>query len=156
MMVKRGYFGIGIWHGKHDCNQGTMWRSAYSFGADFVFTVGARFKRQASDTTKAWCHVPMLHFADMDDLISHLPYSCPIAGVELTEDSFDLKTFIHPDRCVYLLGAEDHGLSGSILDQCHLRVQIAPTKVCLNVSTAGSIVMWDRVSKRGVSERKAA
>jgi hypothetical protein len=38
MGAVRGYFGIGIYHGKTEENIGTLWRSAYAYGADFVFT----------------------------------------------------------------------------------------------------------------------
>ena len=33
-----------------------------------------------------------------------------LVGVEMDENAMDLETFHHPRRCVYLLGAEDHGL----------------------------------------------
>lgn len=39
-MAKRGYFGIGIFHGKSSENLGTLWRSAAILGADFIFTIG--------------------------------------------------------------------------------------------------------------------
>jgi tRNA G18 (ribose-2'-O)-methylase SpoU len=37
------------------------------------------------------------------------------AGVELDENAEDLETFEHPRRCVYLLGAEDNGLTKKLL-----------------------------------------
>ncbi len=146
-MADKGYFGIGVYHAKHEVNTGTLWRSAYAFGADFVFTVGARFERQAADTVGAWAEVPMFNFRDLQDLIEHLPYSCPLMGVELAENSEALPDFIHPQRACYLAGAEDHGLPPSILRRCHKVVQIPLLKKCLNVATAGSIVMYDRVTK---------
>lgn len=38
--MKRGYFGIGVYHSKNADNIGTLWRSAAIFGADFIFTNG--------------------------------------------------------------------------------------------------------------------
>ena len=35
-MNKRGYFGIGIFHGKTETNIGTLWRSAAILGADNI------------------------------------------------------------------------------------------------------------------------
>ena len=55
-----GFFGIGIVGAKHEANVGTLWRGAWQLGASFIFTVGARFKEQASDTTSAWQQIP--HF----------------------------------------------------------------------------------------------
>lgn len=52
-MNKRGYFGIGIYNPKTETNMGTLWRSAYNFGADFIFTIGMRYKKMGSDTAKA-------------------------------------------------------------------------------------------------------
>jgi len=49
----------------------------------------------------------------------------------------------HPRRCVYLLGAEDHGLSKKAMQQCHHLIKFKSQK-SLNVSVAGSIVMYDR------------
>ncbi len=54
--------------------------------------------------------------------------------------------FKHPERCVYLLGAEDIGLSKDAIDKCHKLVQL-PGDYCMNVAVAGSIMMYDRHSK---------
>ena len=143
---KRGYFGIGIFHGKTKSNIGTLWRSAAILGADFIFTIGKRYKAQSSDTMKAPRHIPLYHYTDYDDFFRHLPYGCPVIGVELTDRSIPLQQFIHPERCVYLLGAEDHGLPESILIRCQNIVQLLGD-YCMNVATAGSIVMYDRAVK---------
>lgn len=149
-MNERGYFGVGIFHPKFEVNQGTLWRSAFAFGADFIFTVGRRFTHQASDTPKSWMSVPMYHYLDMDDLVAHLPHACPLVGVELGEKSRPLDRFCHPTRCCYLLGAEDHGLPPAVVDRCHHLVEVPGLRTCLNVATAGSLVMYDRkIQKAG-------
>lgn len=143
----RGYYGIGVYHSKTADNIGTLLRSAFAFRADFVFTVGRRYQQQASDTTKGWRHMPLFHFDDIDDLVSALPYSCPLVGVELDERSSSLSQYTHRDRAIYLLGAEDHGLSTEARERCHEIVQIPGPDYCLNVAVAGSIVMYDRWTK---------
>ena len=142
----KGYFGIGIINGKTESNIGTLWRSAKIFGADFIFTVGRRYQRQCSDTTKAPLHIPLYHYHDFDDFYSHIPYDCQLVGVELDERSIGMKHFVHPRRCIYLLGAEDRGLPERALAKCLHIVQL-PGEHCLNVSVAGSIVMCDRIVK---------
>ena len=142
----RGYCGIGIAHPKTGVNVGTLWRSAYSLGAAFVFTVGRRYDRQASDTTAAWRHLPLYHHLTLDALIDGLPYGCRLIGVELDPLAVPLDRFAHPERAVYLLGAEDYGLSPAERERCHALVQL-PGTVCLNVATAGSIVLYDRTVK---------
>lgn len=150
--MTRGYFGIGIWHGKTEHNIGTLWRSAHLYGASFIFTVGPRYKMQASDTPKVRRHTPLFEFADIDDLHAHLPYSCPLVGVELDPRAVPLGEFAHPERACYLLGAEDHGLPLAVLDRCHSVVQIETAlPQSMNVAVAGSLVLHARhTSKVGV------
>ena len=150
----RGYFGIGVWHPKHGVNIGTLFRSATIFGAAFVFTVGRRYQRQASDTPKAWRHVPLWHFETVDELVRVSPYSAPIVGVELTDTAHRIETFCHPPRAVYLLGAEDHGLPPSMLARCHAVVRL-PGEFSMNVSSAGTVVMYDRATKLGSANVRA-
>lgn len=145
--MKRGYFGIGIFHGKNEANVGTLWRSAAILGADFMFTIGKRYKKQCSDTMNAYKHIPLYHYKDYEDFLHHIPYDCPVVAVEICETSVSLERFKHPERCVYLLGAEDHGIPAQILEKCTAAVQLVGD-YCYNVAVAGSIVMYDRVVRR--------
>lgn len=139
----RGYFGIGVENGKTRANIGTLLRSAHGLGAAFVFTAGERYKHQSSDTVKTWRHIPFWSFDDVGDFL--LPQGCKLIGVELIDGVVSLPDFKHPQRAVYLLGAEDTGLSVKALSLCHAVIQIpAPS---LNVAVAGSIVMYDRIVK---------
>lgn len=142
----RGYFAIGIEHGKNSLNMGSLWRTAAILGAAFIFTVGRRFKRQASDTMKSWRHMPTFHFATLEDLFAHLPYDCLLVGVEMDERAVPLHEARHPERAVYLLGAEDNGLTSAAMDKCH-RIVSLPGDHSMNVSVAGSIVLYDRVTR---------
>lgn len=143
----RGFFGIGIFGAKTAHNIGTLWRSANCFGASFIFTVGRRYHHQASDTLKTPLHVPLYNYADMDDLIAHLPHGTRLIGVELDEAAAPLTAFAHPQQACYLLGAEDTGLSRDAAKRCHTLVQIEGASRCLNVAVAGSIVMHHRVTR---------
>lgn len=145
-MSKRGYFGIGVFHGKNEQNIGTLWRSANILGADFIFTVGKRYSRQCSDTMETPRHIPLFNFENWEDFQKHIPYDCPVIAVELDDNSVPIKHFIHPQRCIYLLGAEDVGIPQDVLKKCKCIVQL-PGDRCMNVSVAGSIVMYDRVNK---------
>lgn len=142
----RGFFAIGIDHGKTVANLGTLWRSANLFGAAFIFTVGHRYRTQASDTLKTPRHVPLFHFETVADLVEHLPHSCPLVGVELDPKARPIGNFAHPERACYLLGAEDYGLTKAAIAACHQLVQL-PGRYSMNVAVAGSIVMFDRQAK---------
>lgn len=144
-MSARGFFAVGVWHPKTEVNVGTLWRSAHLYGAAFVFTVGRRYRPQAADTPKTPLHTPLFHFRDVEDVLDHLPYSAPLVGIELDPRAVPLPDYRHRDRAVYLLGAEDHGLPADVLDACHDVIQI-PSLLpqSMNVSAAGTLVMYDR------------
>lgn len=148
MNACRGYYGIGIVGAKTPINVGTLWRSAGILGSSYIFTAGRRYPRQASDTIKAWRHVPMVEYIDADDLFAHVPYSCVPVAVELDPYARDLARYTHPERAVYILGAEDGGLSRAVLERCRDVVRI-PGQHSLNVAVAGSIVLYDRIAKLG-------
>lgn len=142
----RGYYAIGIVGSKTPLNVGTLWRSAGIMGARFVFTCGRRYPKQASDTIKAWKHVPFFEFDSTDDLFNHIPKDCVPVAVELDARACPLAPYTHPERAIYLLGAEDNGLPKAALERCRDIVQL-PGEHCLNVAVAGSIVLYDRLAK---------
>lgn len=146
-MTHRGFFGIGIEHPKTSYNIGTLWRSAYAFDAAFIFTIGARYEKQSSDTLCTWRHIPLLHFETFEQFQQSRPHDCELVGVELTATATELRRFVHPQRAVYLLGAEDHGLTRQAQAACQSTVVI-PASYCLNVATAGGIAMYDRSAKQ--------
>lgn len=142
----RGYFGIGAYNIKNENNIGTLWRSAHAFGASFIFVIGRRYKKQASDTSKAYKHIPLINYRDFDHFYSSIPYNCRLIGIENDNNARCLVKFCHPQNCIYLLGAEDTGLPNKIISKCWCTIKI-PTIFCINVSMAGSIVLYDRIAK---------
>lgn len=141
--LENEFFGIGIQNGKTPENLGVLWRTAQNMGASFIFTIGNRYAKQACDTHNAVKSIPYYHYSTFKDFHKNLPKGTRIVGVELTENAVDLSTFNHPRRCVYLLGAEDHGLSNKAIEASHFLVKFKST-LSLNVAVAGSIVLYDR------------
>ena len=147
--MSRGYFGIGVMNSKTEVNIGTLMRSAYQMGAAFVFTIGRRYKPQSSDTCNTWKHIPLHHYADWQDFIDHAPRDCPVIGIEMCGE--DIREFAHPERCIYLLGAEDYGLQPDVMERCHGLVSLPCVRTqSYNVAVAGSLIMFDRLVKRGI------
>lgn len=143
-MKARGYYGVGIYATKDAKNIGTLWRSAHLFGASFVFTIGKRYQMDPSDTMKTERHVPLWHFGTLDQMLDVVPSGCDLIGIEQVDGkSRDLNAFAHPERCIYLLGAEDRGLPDDVIASCKHLVSI-DTPRCLNVAVAGSITMFHR------------
>ena len=146
-MKQKGYFGIGCMGMKTADNYGTLFRTAQIMGADFIFLIGARFKKQASDTMKSWRHLPLFEYDDFADFNKHRPYDCRLVGVELTDTATPIEDYKHPKQACYLLGAEDNGLSKEAIEACQ-DIVILPGERSMNVAVAGSIVLYDRVVKR--------
>lgn len=145
----RGYFEIGIYHSKTAHNVGTLWRSAYQMGAAGIFTIGHRFPKQASDTVKAFKHIPWRQFETFEQFLTSMPYSCPLVGIEMGGKS--LPGVTHPESAIYLLGAEDHGLPPEIMSKCNRLISLPACRTeSYNVAVAGSLVMYDRNVKQKV------
>jgi tRNA G18 (ribose-2'-O)-methylase SpoU len=150
----RGYFGIGVEGISKPMNLGALFRSAHAFGASFVFTIGAAYGRNAADTTDTPANVPFYEFADLDAL--RLPSGCALVGIELRDDAAELPSFRHPRTAAYVLGPERGSLSPRLVECCDFVVKI-PTRLCVNLSVAGAIVMYDRLLSTGrFAERPVA
>jgi len=135
------YFEIGIYNTKTEVNVGTLWRSAYQLGAQGIFTIGKRYKRQASDTPKAWRNIPLRNYLTIDEMI--IPFDALLVGIEM--EGIPLSEFKHPKRAIYLLGAEDYGIPENILKKCHQIVSLESIRTdSYNVAVAGSLVMYHR------------
>lgn len=142
----RGYCGIGAYNMKSECNYGTLFRSANCFGADFIFLIGRRFKKQSSDTMRTERHIPLYEYDTFEEFYKNLPHGCQLIGIEICERAKLLKIFSHPQNAAYILGQEDGSLPPEVLNKCHQIAKI-DTSHCLNVSVAGSIVLYDRQCK---------
>lgn len=149
----RGYFGIGVYHPKTEENIGTLWRHANNFEADFIFTIGRRYRKQASDTSNTTRHIPLYNYADFEDFYSHMPYDCQLVCVELHELSKSLPEFEHPERAIYLLGAEDHGIPEEVLVRGQHILEIPTARPqSMNVAVSGTLVMYDRFNKLALTK----
>ncbi len=144
----RGYFGIGVQRFSKPMNAGNLFRSAHAFGASFAFTIDSDLPLRSprSDTSTAWKQMPFYRFDSVESMV--LPKSCSIVGVELLEEATELPSFRHPVQAAYVLGPERGSLTPDLVARCEHVIKI-PTKFCINVATAGAIVMYDRVISMG-------
>ncbi len=143
--TKRGFFGCGVYRPQNSYNIGTLFRSAACFGADFIFTIGKTYKRPPADTNNSAMHVPCYNYSDFEDFERHLPKKTVVVCVENSLNAIDLRKFSHPERAIYLLGSESSGLPEDLTRR--FATVIIPGTHCLNVATAGSIVLYDRIAK---------
>lgn len=141
----RGYFEIGIFNCKSSQNIGTLWRSAYQTGANGIFTINKRYKKQASDTVKAWKHIPFREFLTFEEFLLSRPKDCFLIGIE--QGGSPIQNFIHPERAIYILGSEDNGLPEKIKERCQRIISLDSIRMnSYNVAVAGSIVMYHRMT----------
>ena len=70
----------------------------------------------------------------------------PVA-VEVRPGSESLIEFEHPERALYVFGAEDGSLGKAVVRHCH-RFVIIPTRHCTNLSAAVYLTLYDRHAKR--------
>ena len=104
--------------------------------------------KTSADTTKAWRNIPAHCHDDWAAFCAAAPYNTPWVAVEM--GGVPLASFEHPERAIYLLGAEDHGLPPAIVRQCSHVVSLEAARTpSYNLAVAGSLVMYDRLSKRG-------
>ncbi|AXS42270.1 RNA methyltransferase [Breoghania sp. L-A4] len=145
----RGYFAVGAEGLSKVMNFGNLMRSAHGFGASFFFTVDAAQKIRrapASDTSNSPDHMPYYAWGSIAEMA--LPKGCQLVGIELTDDAIELPSFGHPLKAAYILGPERGSLSPEMQERCDHIIKI-PTGFCINVATAGAIVMYDRVRTLG-------
>lgn len=145
----RGYFGIGAEGISKAMNLGNLMRTAHAFGASFTFTIEAEARARIvrlADTAASDGQVPHYPYDRFEDF--RLPKGCELVGVEFTDEAIPLPSFRHPARAAYVFGSERGSLSPRLQALCRHIVKI-PTGFCLNVATAGAIVMYDRAITMG-------
>lgn len=141
---EKGYCGIGIFRPKREMNMGGLLRSARAFGAGFVFSVGARWQIQSS-AVKSERDVPVFYFETLEQFIASIPVNAHLICLEQVAGAQDLRTFRHPRQAIYLLGSEDTGIPPG-LTRKYQTIAI-PSQGSLNVASAGTIVLYDRLLK---------
>jgi tRNA G18 (ribose-2'-O)-methylase SpoU len=144
----RGYFGIGVEGLSKPMNAGNLFRSAHAFGASFVFTIDSTYSRKLgkSDTSRTEQNLPFYNFESVADM--RLPQACKLVGVELLDEAVELPSFRHPRNAAYVLGRERGSLTPELIARCDHVIKI-PTSFCINVATAGAVVMYDRLISLG-------
>ncbi len=140
----RGYAAIGLVGAKCNANVGGALRAAHCYGAGLVILEAPRFVRTATDTTKAYRHIPTM----VGPILDHRPHDCPMVVVEINDKAVDLRGFTHPERALYVFGPEDGSVPNRILFKAQHVVSI-PTRYCMNLAACVNVVLYDRLAKRG-------
>lgn len=146
--MTRGYSAVGLVNPKCKENVGSALRAAGCYDAAMVVIAGNRpdhfMGRIATDTQRAYRHIPTLRVSDIFDVI---PYDCIPVAVDLVPGAKNLVNFSHPERAFYIFGPEDGTLGKSVTDRCKYSVQV-PTKYCMNLAATVNVVLYDRAAKQ--------
>lgn len=140
----RGFCCVALDNPKDPKNVGSVLRAGHVYGTSLIVLSGQRFKKQSTDTTKAWRHIP---FIQVSDVFEAIPYDCVPIAVDLVDGATNLIKYTHPERAFYIFGAEDQTLGKRILDRCRDRVMM-PTKFCMNLAATVNVVLYDRLVKQ--------
>lgn len=140
----RGFACIGLDNPKCAANVGGTLRAADVYGASLVIVSGSRIVRHATDTMKAYRHVPVIR--GVADLLDVTPFDCIPVAVDLLPGATPLPEYEHPERAFYIFGAEDATLGDRITSRCRDAVFI-PTSRCMNLCATVNVVLYDRLAK---------
>ncbi len=143
----RGYSCIGLDNPKSTINIGSVFRASKCYGVSFVAISGERAKNNLgsipTDTQKGIRHIPVLRIKDIHDVI---PFDCVPVAIDIVENSIPLPEYKHPERAMYIFGAEGATLGRRVLSWCKDIVSI-PTNGCMNLAATVNVVLYDRMLK---------
>ncbi len=141
---------LAAWNISKEHNVGSLVRTAHAVAATEVLLVGSRvWNVEAARTAELYTDV--LHLPDDPAaLLDHLESrSWTLVAVELDPRAVTLFEAEYPERPCFLLGAELGGVPQKLLDAASIIVQIPQWGLVpsLNLAVAGSIVVYDYLSK---------
>ncbi len=142
-------FAVAVWNLTKEHNVGSLVRTAHAAAAAEVLLVGDRdWNVAAASTTELYTEI--VHLEDAAALLEHLERQrWELVAVELAPGAVSLLEACYPPRPCFLLGAERGGVPAELLAAAALKVVIPQWGLvgCLNVAAAGSIVIYDHLSK---------
>lgn len=112
--IKRGFAAIALDRCKCTANLGGVLRAAQCYGAASVVVSGGRMGKYATDTMKAYRHIPCLEVADVWNAV---PYGATPVVVELSDRARSLVNFQHPESAFYIFGPEDGSVRREIIER---------------------------------------
>lgn len=137
-------------------NVGGILRSLAGFGGDGALLDGATcdpfVRRAARVSMGAVFHLPVWRPVNLPGELPRLreQHGYRVVAADVHEPCVDLDRAELGDRVVVVLGAEGDGLPSAVRDACDTAVTIPmdPSWDCLNVGTAGAILLWEIARRR--------
>lgn len=146
----RGFAAVALDNPKTPSNIGGAMRACGCYGGA-LFVIGgprpARLGSYATDTLKAWRHIPHVL---VDDVFDAIPYGAVPVAVDLIDGATPLPRYVHPESAFYIFGAEDSTLGKRIVERCRDKI-VVPTNFCMNLAATVNVVLYDRAAKASTS-----
>jgi tRNA(Leu) C34 or U34 (ribose-2'-O)-methylase TrmL len=142
---------IALVNPKYPHNVGMAVRLASCYGLKQVWFSGDRLSLNPAEGDRLPREERMKDYNKVQ-LIQHdyffeqFPQETTPVAVEVRDAAEPLHSFEHPDKALYVFGAEDGTIPKVLLQHCH-RFIVIPTKHCLNLATAVATILWDREYK---------
>ena len=141
---------IAAWNITKEHNVGSLVRTAHAVAAEEVVLVGDReWNVEAARTAELYTSV-----TQVSDAAAFRRYleekKWDLVAVELDPRAVNLFDAEYPQRPCFLLGAEIGGIPADLINDAKLIVQIPQWGLVpsLNLAVAGSIVLYDFLTKR--------
>ncbi|MBN2170190.1 MAG: RNA methyltransferase [Candidatus Krumholzibacteriota bacterium] len=149
---------VALWNPKYPHNVGAAVRAASCFGGRLVLFSGDRIQIEGKKGWRLPREERMKGYRDVtiindDHFFDRFPGTVTPVAVEVRRSTETLPVFAHPEKALYVFGPEDGSLPPSALRHCHRFVAI-PSVHCLNLGSAVNVVLYDRLVKLGVTDRK--
>jgi len=144
---------------KYAANVAKVLRLASCFGMEQVWFTGRRIEADLRDQSRLPREERMKGYKDVkliqdDRLFDRFDDGVVPVAVEVRDSSESLADFWHPEDALYVFGPEDGSIPKVLLRHCH-RFIVIPTRHCLNLATAVSVVCWDRQLKEHLAGKTA-
>ncbi|MDM7914427.1 MAG: TrmH family RNA methyltransferase [Candidatus Eisenbacteria bacterium] len=148
--ARRLPYAVAVDNPDKQMNIGNLIRTAHSFLCGELVLIGSA-SYQASGSNGVERYERIRHFPDRDAFLAWLPSSGYTSiAVETTPEAERLDRFEFPERPLFVVGNELHGLDERLLAACERRVMIPQFGLvpCLNVNISCSIVLYEYVTRR--------
>lgn len=139
---------VAAWQIVNPGNIGSIMRVADNVGCEEVFILGEDFSLRTSSIKKtaglSFNNVK-LHFIKPEKFFQLIPEGYKLVAIETCEGSKNIFKTKLPEKIVFLLGAEKHGLPEEMISKCDSSVHIPMTGNCksMNVSHALAVGLFE-------------
>lgn len=139
---------VAAWRVKNPQNVGSLMRLVDNIGGErLILLDDENDKREASIKKTAGLSYKnvQLEYHSSDEFFATIPEGYFLVAIETSENAVNLFQTKLPQKTVFLLGSEMHGLPADLLGHCKFSVYIPMTGKCksMNISQALAVTLFE-------------